>query len=97
MEEYFLNLAAIVAATVTVTEFIKNLIGTDNFASQAVSWLTGIVITMIGWWAGFGFLAEVEVWYSALLWGIGASLAANGVFDVPIIKEVIKAIVKLFK
>lgn len=97
MEDYFISLTAIVAATVAVTEAIKNILKLDGFASQAVSWLTGIVLVLIGWAAGFGFLAEVEAWYIAFLWGAGASLAANGVFDVPVIKKIVKAIVGLFK
>jgi len=101
MEEYFLNLAAIVAITILVTETLENMFDTDGFATQALSWGTGVVITLFGWWMGYGFLADVEVWYSALLWGIGASLAANGVFDIPVAKKIVKAVIgflaKIFK
>jgi len=47
---------------------------------QILSWCIGLVITAVAWFFSFGFLAGQE-WWMMLIYGLGASLAANGVFD----------------
>jgi len=74
--------AALVAVIPVAVELIKRLIpGMSHLATQIMSWAVGIVITLISWLLHFGFLAGLE-WYVMLLYGIGASLAANGIFDI---------------
>lgn len=68
-EAAFATFASLVAAIPFVVQAIKKLIPSiesSSLATQIVSWVTGLVVTMIGW---------------ALLYGLGASLAANGIFD----------------
>ncbi len=96
MEQHFVDFSTTVVTVIVVTEFLKNLIGTTNFRSQLLSWGTGIVLCIAVWLLGIGYLADVAHWYVAALWGLGASLAANGVFDVPIVRSLIKVIVKQF-
>ena len=85
----FGTFAALVAAIPFVVELIKKLIpNASSGAIQIVSWLTGVVVTMFGWFFHLGFLADLT-WYIALLYGLGASLAANGVFDTGIITQII--------
>ena len=52
----------------------------SSLATQIVSWVTGLVVTMVGWIFNLGFLNDLE-WWMAILYGLGASLAANGIFD----------------
>ncbi len=88
-ETAFTTFVALVAAIPVVVEFLKNLFGktkaTPNWLVQVFSWGTGIVMTMFGWFLQLGFLGGLT-WYWALLYGFGASLAANGVADTKIIE-----------
>ena len=54
---------------------------------QIFSWAVGILITIAGRLLNLGFLAELSIW-TAMLYGVGASLAANGVFDTGIITAI---------
>ena len=49
-----------------VVEFIKKLIGktseTKNIYVQIISWITGLALTMVGWFMNLGFLAEID-WF----------------------------------
>ena len=92
LTEVYLTFATTVAAILVATEFLKGLINTSGFATQLVSWGTGVVIVMFGFFAQLGWLAEVELWWHAAIWALGAALAANGVFEVPIIKTILSTI-----
>ena len=97
LTEIYVTFAATVVAIVTVTQFLKGIFNTSGFASQLLSWGTGLVIVMFGFYSGLGWLAEVELWWHAAIWGFGASLAANGIFEVPIIKTIITTIFAFLK
>lgn len=88
-ETAFTTFVALVAAIPVVVEFLKNLFGktkeTPDWLVQLLSWVTGIAMTMFGWFLNLGFL-EGLTWYWALIYGFGASLAANGVADTKIIE-----------
>lgn len=90
-ETAFTTFVALVAAIPVVVEFLKNLFGktkaTQDWLVQLLSWVTGIAMTMFGWFLNLGFL-EGLTWYWALIYGFGASLAANGVADTQIIQWV---------
>jgi len=77
----FATFAALAALTTTVTQFVKGFIpGASGFAIQAISWCMGLLLTWFGWFLGLGFLAGLA-WWEMLLYGLGISLTANGIFD----------------
>jgi hypothetical protein len=77
----FETFAALVAIIPFVVEIFKKLIpNATSLGKQVFSWVIGIAIAAFGWVFHLGFLADLT-WYIALLYGAGASLAANGVFD----------------
>ncbi|MDR1370829.1 MAG: hypothetical protein LBJ72_12005 [Dysgonamonadaceae bacterium] len=81
----FETFAALVAIIPLVTEIFKKLIpNASSLGKQVFSWIIGAVIAAFGWVFNLGFLADLT-WYIALLYGAGASLAANGVFDTGLI------------
>lgn len=93
--EAFTTFAALVAVIPVVTEFLKKILSVKpggGIWTQVLSWATGILLTLAGWLLDLGFLSGLSV-YLALLYGAGASLAANGVFDT----QIITAIFGLFK
>jgi hypothetical protein len=91
----FGTFAALVAVIPLAVEFIKRkfLYGASSLIKQIVSWVTGILITLLAWKLNLGFLAGLE-WYVVLLYGLGASLAANGVFDTGLITGIIGLFIK---
>ena len=92
LTEVYLTFGSTVAAILVVTEFLKNLINTSGFTTQLVSWGTGIAIVMFGFYIELGWLAEVELWWHAAIWALGAALASNGLFEVPIVKAFLSSL-----
>lgn len=85
----FGSLAAIVAVIPVIVEVMKGFFPKmQPTVTQVLSWIIGIAICMFGWWQELGFLNGLD-WYIALLYGLGAGLAANGVADTGLIQWVI--------
>jgi hypothetical protein len=88
----FATFGALVLAIPIVSHFILRVLGktkaTHNIIVQVVTWGIGIGLTMVGWFLGLGFLVELSFWW-AVLYGAGASLAANGVADTKIIQGIL--------
>ena len=81
--------AGFAGGVVLLVEGIKALFPKmQGLATQIVSWAVGIVAAMLLWWLNAGFVADVE-WYIALLYGLGASLVANGITDTGFIQWII--------
>lgn len=80
------SLAALVAAIPVVVEIIKKFLPKlPSWSIQLISWIVGIGVTMFGWWMNLGFLDNIP-WYIALMYGFGASLAANGIADTGLVQ-----------
>lgn len=68
--------AGFTGCVVLLTEGIKAIFPKmQGLATQIVSWLVGLVATMLLWWLDAGFVEGVT-WYIALLYGFGASLVS---------------------
>lgn len=90
----FATFASLVAAIPFVTEALKGLLRiTSPVVSQIVSWLVGVLLAMFAWWLGLGFL-DGSLWWVALIYGLAASLAANGIFDTGLIEWLVSLIIK---
>jgi hypothetical protein len=77
----FETFTALVVGIPFIVEAVKRVFNPPaGFWTQLVSWITGIVGTMAGWFLKLGFLSGV-IWWHALIIGLFASLAANGVFE----------------
>lgn len=85
----FATFVSLTAAIPVVVEFLKRLLGktkaTPNWLVQVFSWIVGIILALVGWVFHLGFLAGID-WYWAIIYGFGATLAANGVADTKIIQ-----------
>ena len=93
----FVTFFALAAFIPVAVQFLRKLIlpYAGGIAVQIFSWLVGVCITLAGWALNLGFLDGLSIWI-ALLYGAGASLAANGVYDTGLVNAVINVILKLF-
>lgn len=78
----FATFAGVVGVTAVVTEFIKKLFKVEpsEWVQRIISWVIGIGLGMFAWGFNLGMFEGLD-WWQALLWGFGAGLASNGVFD----------------
>ena len=89
----FSTLTSLVAAIPVVTQGVKKLIDVElpSWVNQVLSWTIGIVLCFAGWLLNLGFLVDTT-WWQTLIIGIGVSLAANGVFDIELVKNFLNCI-----
>lgn len=89
----FATFGALVAAIPLLVEMLRKLLTqtggkltqTEKLILQIVSWVVGVALAFFGWYFNLGFLSGLT-WYYVLMYGVGASLAANGVADTKLIK-----------
>lgn len=88
----FVSFLALSAAIPLIAELVIKLFKPPaGIWTQIVSIVVGIGLTMFGWWFGLGFLSGL-IWWHALIVGLCASLAANGIWDTGIYEAILKAI-----
>lgn len=95
-ENYFANFAAVVSLTAIITEAVKkwllmNMAG--EWTQRIISWLIGVIIGLFGYFFNLGMFGEI-LWWQSLLWGFGAGLASNGLFDTGLIEWLFKLFTK---
>lgn len=81
-EAAFATFASVAALTGVLTEAIKKLFKEElpNWAKIGISWGVGIVLGLFAWMFDLGMFNGLE-WWQTLLWGLGAGLSANGLWD----------------
>ena len=87
----FGSFAALCAVIPFIVEIIKSAVAMSSLAKQIVSWALGLVISMALWYFDFGFVAGVQ-WWLAAIYGVGAGLVSNGVFDTGLITKIFEAL-----
>ena len=88
-EDIFASLAAIVAGVPVIVEAIRGFWkDMPGWAGMALNWVLGIGICMFGWWQELEFLAGLD-WTVALMYGIGAGIAASGFAETGLIQWLI--------
>jgi hypothetical protein len=91
----FGTFAALAAFIPVAVQFLKKLIlpKITGGGAQLFSWGIGLAIVMAGWLLHLGFLDGL-IWWQALLYGLGACLAANGIFDTGIAECIVGVFLK---
>lgn len=73
-------------ATAAVNGLLKF---TDSIIRQLISWLLPIALAVVlGTLLDIGFLADKPI-YTAVLYGLGAGLISNGIFDIAFVKTAV--------
>ncbi len=97
----FATFGTLVLAIPVIVESLRKLLTntggkltqTEKLVLQIASWIIGIVLAFFGWYFGLGFLTGLP-WYYVLMYGVGASLAANGVADTKLIRALFALFLK---
>lgn len=88
---YFTSFAGLAAAIIPVTSIINRIFDVGNDYKQLISWLVAVLLGIIPYYLELGIFAGVD-WYVALLYSLGAGLVSNGLFDIELVKDILKKI-----
>ena len=88
----FASLAGVAAGSVFISALlIKWLKVTKSWLRQLVSWIAPVVIFVVGNLFNFGFMSEFT-WVMTIVYGLGAGLISNGIFDIAIVQALLAAL-----
>ncbi len=96
MNLWFGSLAGIAAITTFLAATLNGLLKvTSKFIRQLVAWVVAILLLIASSVFNFGFAAEFPV-LKAVVYGVGAGLVANGMFDIPWVKAILDKVDAFF-
>jgi len=86
---WFATLAGIAAVTVFIAAAVNTLFKiTKKIWKQVVAWVISILLVVGGNLFNIGFGADFP-WLTSVIYGLGAGLVANGLFDVTIVQAIL--------
>ncbi len=89
---YFGSLLGLSVATAFLAALLTGILKVEKkFLKQLVAWGVAIILIVVSDLLNYGFAADFPI-LKAVLYGIGAGLAANGIFDIPIIKAILDSV-----
>jgi len=98
-DTYTASMAGLAAVSIWLTGLINGLIKeAKSWVKQVVSWVVPTVFALvITYLLKVGFLVESSIW-EVLIFGLGAGLVSNGIFDIGFVKAAVNWLVgKIFK
>jgi hypothetical protein len=91
----FLNLTALVAFIVVVTDALIRIFKTQKkLFKQITAWTLSVVVSLIGFWLKQGLFSELTL-LASLATSIGVGLAANGLATVDKMKTILDFLLQL--
>lgn len=101
--ESFSTFSGLAALNVFICQLIFNLTKlTIGWLKQVISWVLPILLCIIGYLTGIGMFSEYVLlpvwqgWVYTILVGLGIGLTSNGIYDVPLVKQLLETIKLLF-
>lgn len=88
---FLATLAGVSVLTVFVAGTINTLLKTEGFVKQLVAWVVCILLLVGGNLLNMGFMSELT-WLNTVAYGVAGGFVANGIFDVPTVLAILKAI-----
>jgi len=76
--------------TLPITSLLNSKLNPNGVWKQVIAWATSIVLTVVSYFGGLATFNE-PVWLSIPLTGIVCGLSANGIYDIPSIKNFLKS------
>lgn len=93
--KWFVDFGAVTVLTAFLATFFIGLLKVvKKFPRQLIAWGVAIILLVATDLLNFGYAKDFP-WWLAVLHGLGAGLAANGVFDIPFVKGILDALEKL--
>ena len=96
VKAWFASFGGIAVLTAFVAAFLNGILQAKGFVKQLVAWAVAIALGVVSNLVNFGYMADYPILQS-VVHGFMAGLAANGVFKIPILVDVLKAIEGWFK
>ena len=100
----FATFVAFVSGVIILTEAINKIFKIENKNTKLImSWVTSIVMAVVGFWLQLGFFADCgtpdmwQGWVKTILIGLGCALCANKIYDRDEIWNLLETIFGLFK
>lgn len=88
----FASLAGVATGSVLISAlFIKWVKVTKSWVRQLVSWIAPVALFVAGNLLNIGFMAEFT-WIMTFVYGLGAALVSNGIFDIELVQAFLAAI-----
>jgi hypothetical protein len=95
-QKWFVDFGAIAVLTAFIAAFFNGLLKvTKSFVRQLVAWAVAIILLVGSDLINFGYAADFPI-LLAVIHGLGAGLAANGVFNIPVVKAILVTIESWF-
>lgn len=89
---WFATFGGIAILTAFIAAFLNGLLKvTKSFVKQLVAWTVAILLMVISDLVNFGYAKDFPI-LLAVVHGLAAGLAANGVFDIPFLKGILDKI-----
>jgi len=96
-KEWFASFGGIVLLTAFIAAFLNGLLKiTGKFYKQVIAWSVAIILLVGSDLINLGYAAQFPI-LLALIHGLAAGLASNGIFDIPWLKYLLDKIEGLFK
>lgn len=92
ISQYFVSVLVVVPAVVFVAGLVNNVIKASGFGKQLIAWIVSVAFALIGFWLDLGIFAPLLNIGQAILLGVLIGFGANGIFDIPLIQQIIAAL-----
>ena len=88
----FASIAGVAAGSVFISALLIKWFKVEKgWVKQIVSWVAPVVLFVAGNLLNIGFMAEFT-WLMTVVYGLGAGLVSNGIFDIAIVQAVLAAL-----
>ena len=94
LSDYVSSFAIFVTTVMVLVQAIKERLEVKKTALVVLSWSLGLVLAAAAYFLKLGFFASLDL-IEALLYGIGGSLASNGIISVDKVQMLISFAVRL--
>lgn len=95
--QWLASFGGVAVLTAFIAAFFNGLLKVGKkFVKQLIAWAVAMIILTVANLVNMGYVADYTI-IQSLVHGFAAGLAANGIFDIPLLRNILKAIEGWFK